>query len=91
MVCCPRKQHPLAAHDIEAILSFSAPVKRIFCATGERVPATGLVSLGFNRGTTNLPRWRRNSIFGPGPRVPQDRNARARFLARSNETAFWYA
>ena len=27
-----------------------------------------------------MPRWRRNSIFGPGARVPLDRNARARFL-----------
>jgi hypothetical protein len=27
-----------------------------------------------------LPRWRRNSTFGPGPRRPHDRNVRARFL-----------
>ncbi len=27
-----------------------------------------------------MPRWRRDSTFGPGPRRPLDRNARARFL-----------
>jgi hypothetical protein len=36
-----------------------------------------------------LPRWRRDSIFGPGPRQPHDRDARARlrFLAKQHRTA----
>jgi hypothetical protein len=36
-----------------------------------------------------MPRWRKNSIFGDGPRVRLDRNGRARFrfLARAHRDA----
>jgi hypothetical protein len=36
-----------------------------------------------------MPKWHRDSIFGPGPRVPLDRNARARFrfLCRAHRGA----
>lgn len=33
-----------------------------------------------HRETETLPRWRSDSVFGPGPRQTLDRNARARFL-----------
>jgi hypothetical protein len=51
-----------------------------------RLVATGL---GTTEETRAMPRWRKHSIFGDGPRVRLDRNGRARFrfLTRAHRSA----
>lgn len=70
-IFCPDKQsisHQAAPDQVQNALPANARL---------RLPLGRPLQTG---GARALPRWRRDSTFGPGPRRPLDRNARARFL-----------